>query len=95
MAITTVSLIRGTTEIEMLPIQLNCETLSHIFGVRHFRVLKCTKKVEGGAYVASVMQWRIRGAGGSKVKSFWYYAYELSTLTVCVTVLWSPKSVRY
>lgn len=33
MAITTVSLIRGSTEVEMLPMQLTCETLSRVFGV--------------------------------------------------------------
>jgi len=32
MAITTVSLIRGGTEVEMLPVQLTCQTLSRVFG---------------------------------------------------------------
>ena len=29
----TVSLIRGPTEVDMLPVQMNCVTISRVFGV--------------------------------------------------------------
>ena len=40
-AIRTVSLIRSLMEVDMLPVQMNCVTISHVFGVSGSMIISC------------------------------------------------------